>query len=139
MVLQKELGGYSRSIIRLLGGFELGNPPTVFRDGTNVASASKMFSVSHLGTGHYKVQFSTTDKYPIPKLPFILPHIEQAAEPVAPCTVHVVKGSWDQSARSFELQVLTVGTTPAVSDGDAGDRITFEVIGSIDSVGTDPA
>jgi hypothetical protein len=139
MLLTKKLGTYSKDQIELVGSFQLGNPPTVFRDGTNAASAKKMFSVSHTGTGLYTVQFSTTDKYPIPVRPFIKVQLEQAAAPTADAYAFVVKNSWSQVNRNFQIQVQTIGSTPAATDGDAGDRISFWVQGAISSVGTDPA
>lgn len=138
MILEPLKGTYSHGLIVLPGGFQLGASNSVLRDGTNVSTASgKQFTVTKVSAGLYTVQFIAG--FPIPERPFVFPSIHQAAAPTTPCKVHYVKGSWSQSTRSFQVQVMTVGTTPAASDGDAGDRIDFLVIGSILSVGTDPA
>jgi hypothetical protein len=131
-------GSYSPSQLVMVGSFDLvssGNP-TVLRDGTKVASAKKMFTVTRVSAGLYEVAFNAG--FPIPARPFILATIEQAADPTEEAQVHVVKSSYSQSARTFRLQVKN-STTAAASDGDSGDRVNFMLIGAIDSVGTDPA
>lgn len=133
-------GSYAHSQMFQPLGFQLNltAAPTIFRDGTNVSTASgKMVSVTRVSAGLYTVTLD--QKTPWPEVPFVLPHIEQAAAPTAPCQIKYVKGSYNKVTRSFQVQIQTVGTTPAASDGDAGDRVTILLTGSITSVGTDPA
>ena len=132
-------GVYSPGQVMVVGGFQLNgaSAPTVFRDGTKVSSAQKKFSVSRVSAGLYTVTF--TGGYPLPTLPFIHPSLEQAAAPTADAYAFLVKGSWSTSTRSFQVQLQTVGTTPAATDADAGDRVTFLFLGSTSSAGTDPA
>ena len=132
-------GAYSVGQVLVLGGWQLNgaSAPTVLRDGSKVSSAQKKFSVSRNSAGLYTVTF--TSGYPLPALPFIDPKLEQAAAPSAPCKIHYVKNSWSTTTRSFQVQIQTVGTTPAASDADAGDRVTFWMYGSLMSAGTDPA
>lgn len=134
--LEKLKGTYAHSQMFQPVGFQLGTPPTVFRDGTNVSSAKKMVSVTRVSAGLYTVALDA--KTPWPELPFIYPVLEQAAAPATPCKVRYVKGSWSKVTRSFQVQVQTI-TTPAASDGDATDRCTILIMGAIDSPGTDPA
>jgi hypothetical protein len=133
------MGSYAHSLMQQPMGFQLNGAaaPTVFRDGTNVASAKKMVSITRVSAGLYTIQLDA--KTPWPELPFIYPHIEQAAAPVAPCKVVYVKGSYSKATRSFQVQVLLVGATLTASDGDAGDRVTVLLMGSVASPGTDPA
>ena len=140
MVLYEDgLAAYSPGLKFLIGGFRLnGTTPDTLRDGTNAASSKKMFTVTHLGTGHYKVVFNDNVR-PLPIHPVILPTIEQAAPATTKCTVHYVQGTWSASTRSFELEVETVGTTPAASDADVGNRIAFLIVGGYDGPAVDPA
>lgn len=139
MVLKEIWGSYMPNQVLGAGSFQLGNPPTVLRDGTNVASAKKMFTATHVSTGLYEVDWIAG--FPLPRLPFIVPFIEQAAPATTPCNVRVVKGTWDPTTgnRKFRLCVETVGTSPAVSDADAGDRIGFIFIGGWEGPSVDPA
>jgi len=139
MILYPLIGSYSPGQMVMAGGFQLNgsSAPTVLRDGTKVSSAQKMFTVSRVSAGLYTVTFIAG--FPLPGLPFIDAKLSQAAAPTTPCKIHEVKGSWNASTRSFQVQIQTVGTTPAASDADAGDRVTFVVLGAVDSVGVDPA
>lgn len=137
MILYPVIGAMAPAQFLMEGSFQLGNPPTVLRDGTKVSSSQKMFTVTRVSAGLYTVAFITG--FPVPARPFIYLTLEQAAAPVAPVKAHVVKASWSQSTRSFQIQVQTVGTTPAASDGDAGDRVSFLVIGGRNSSAEDPA
>ena len=121
----------------LVGGFQLNgaSAPTVLRDGSKVASASKKFTVVRNSAGNFTVTF--TSGYPLPALPFIHVMLEQAAAPTADAYAFVVKSTWSQSTRSFQIQVQTLAG--AASDGDAGDRLTFLIVGSLISAGVDPA
>lgn len=131
-------GSYSPSQLIMSGSFQLNGDqaPSVLRDGTKVSSAQKMFTVSRASEGLYTVTFN--DGYPIPERPFLHPSIEQATDAVTVCIVEVVKNSWSKSTRSFQLLVRDLSDGTA-SDGNAGDRVTFLIIGAIDSVGVDPA
>lgn len=132
-------GSYSPAQSVMMGAFKTvtsGNP-TVLRDGTKVSATQKMFSVTRVSAGLYTVTF--TSGYPLPALPFIYATLHQAAAPTADAVLHVVRDSWNTSTRSFQLQIQTNGTTPAASDGDAGDVVSFLIVGALESVGQDPA
>lgn len=120
-------------------GFQLNGAgaPTVLRDGTNVASAKKIFTVVRTSIGLYTVSLDNKSVWPV--FPFIYAQLEQAAAPTAPCTAKYVVNSYNAVARTFQIQVQTIGTTPAASDADAGNRITCLIKGGTDSVGQDPA
>lgn len=135
--LDRDMGTYAHQWMVQPLGFQLGASNSVLRDGTNVASTGKMFTVTKVSTGLYTINLSTSTVWPT--LPFILPVVEQAAAPTAPVTVHYVKGSYSKTARTFQVQVMTVGTTPAASDGDATDRVTILLSGGIGGPGIDPA
>jgi len=133
MVLQQECGGYARGEpIRLYGSFttRATSAPDQVRDGN-----SKIVSVVRTSTGLYTV---TLDKgFPIPeKLVHAEAQLHTTATPTVFASAKYVTGSWSQSARTF--QIVTT-TSSAVADPDTGDRISFELVGSISSVGTDPA
>lgn len=138
-VLEPLWGSYSVGQLIQRGSFALGTPPTVFRDGTSASQTHKLFSVTRVSTGLYTVAF--VNGLIMPKLPDIWVDIEQNQPPTTPCTAAQVLGSWTYSAGvySFQVNVQTVGTTPAQSDGHAGDRVKFLVIGSITPPGIDPA
>lgn len=139
--LNRELGSYAQQQMLQPLGFQLNGAgaPTVLRDGTNISTASgKLFTVSRVSAGLYTVTLSPlTRAWPV--LPFVVPHIEQAAAPTAVCQVKYVKGSYSASAKTFQVQIQTVGTTPAASDGDAGDRVTILMMGGLGTSGIDPA
>lgn len=132
-------GAYSPRQVLIPGSFKTvtSSNPTVLRDGTYVAAAKKKFSVTRVSAGLYTVTF--TGGYPLPKLPFIVATLHQAAAPTADAVLHVVRDSWSQATRSFQVQIQTNGTTPAATDGDAGDLVSFLVMGSLSSAGVDPA
>jgi hypothetical protein len=132
-------GSYSPSQLVMVGAFKTvtsGNP-TVLRDGTKVSASQKMFSVTRNSAGLYTVTFASG--FPLPRLPFIYATLHQAAAPTNDAVLHVVRDSWNTSTRSFQVQIQTNGTTPAATDGDAGDVVSFMLVGAIDSVGVDPA
>lgn len=137
MKLKPTRGSYSHGQVIQPGSFDLvssGNP-LVVRDGTY--ATSKLFTVTRTGAGRYTVTWA--GRNPIPKLPFVYATIEQDAAPTTPCQARYVVGSWNQSARTFQIAVDTVGTAPAASDGHAGDRVSFLVMGAWDKPGIDPA
>lgn len=137
--LNRVLGTYAQQQMYQPLGFQLGASNSVLRDGTNVTTASgKMFTVTRVSAGLYTIGLLAA-RGAWPTLPFILPVVEQAAAPTVPISVHYVKGSYSASARTFQVQVMTIGTTPAASDGDATDRVTIFFLGGIGSTGVDPA
>ncbi len=132
-------GVYSTGQVMLLGAFKTvtsGNP-TVLRDGSKVSASQKKFSVTRESAGLYTVKF--TSNWQLPVLPFIYATLHQAAAPTADAVLHVVRDSWSTATRSFQVQIQTNGTTPAASDGDVGDLVSFLIVGSRNSAGTDPA
>lgn len=139
MILYPLIGCYSPDQMVMVGSFQLGASNSVLRDGTKAANANKQFTVTKMSTGLYEVDFIAG--FPLPQKPFIFAQIEQAAPATTPCNVRVVKGTWDPTKgnRKFRVCVETVGTTPAVSDGDATDRVSFFVIGGYDGPAVDPA
>lgn len=144
-VLEPLWGSYSMGNLVQRGSFALGTPPTVFRDGTSASQSHKLFSVTRVSTGLYTVAFAAG--LIMPKLPEVLVDIAQNAPPTTPCTAAEVVGSWTYTpgtaltggVYSFQVNVQTVGTTPAQSDGHPGDRVKFFIVGSITPPGIDPA
>lgn len=131
-------GSYSPAQLTMNGSFQLNgaSAPTVLRDGTKVSSSQKMFTVTRTSQGLYTVTFISG--FPLPGLPFLFATIEQGATPTAAAYAYIVKGSWNTATRSFQIQLKTVAAA-ANTDADAGDRVTFEIKGAIESVGVDPA
>lgn len=144
-VLEPIWGSYSLGQIMQRGSFALGTPPTVFRDGTSASQARKLFSVVRVSVGLYTVSFAPG--LVMPKLPDIWVDVEQNEPPTTPATAQLVVGSWTYTpgttlvggVYSFQVGLQTIGTTPAQTDGHAGDRVKFLVIGSITPPGIDPA
>jgi hypothetical protein len=142
MKLAPEHGGYSRSIVRLMGSFkpEGTSAPDVIRDG----KSSLIKSVAYNSAGNFTVTLA--DHIPLPsKLITARAYVESAAAPTNVCVAHVVVSSYSQSARTFQIQVIKVGqiggsaAAPVVSNPDSGDRVGFELTGSYTSAGTDAA
>ena len=142
-VLQEELGTYDgRCIIRLFGSFGVdgSGDPEVIRDGKR-----NSFSVVHDGAGLYTVTFSGT--HPVPELLITEDAwLSKAAVVAKAQTCNVVADSWSQADREFQIVVVTVGDVagsayadPALSDPADGERINFELVGSISPAGTDAA
>lgn len=132
-------GVYSPGQVMVLGAFKTvsSSNPTVVRDGSKVSLSQKKFTVTRVSAGLYTVTF--TAGYPLPTVPFIYVTLAQAAAPTNDAVVAVVRDTWSNSTRSFQIQIQTNGTTPAATDGDVGDLVTFLLIGSTSSAGTDPA
>lgn len=140
MILEPERGTYSPGMMSMQGSFQLNttNPPTVFRDGTNVASASKMFTVTRVSAGLYQVTFIAG--FPLPALPFIAVKVAQGATPTNHAYATEVVGSWDPTTGNRKFRILIRKPTDgSATDGDAGDRVTFFVRGSFIGPGIDPA
>lgn len=134
MILEKELGTYSRSVVHLRGSFQsTGAAPTVIRDGK-----TNMFTVARTSAGLFTVTIAAG--FPIPKLLTTeSAHLSSSATPTVIAQANIVVGSYSQSARTFQIVVYHTSGTPGVGDPDSGDRINFELVGSINSAGTDPA
>jgi len=67
--------------------------------------------------------------------------IQQAANPTVWSKAHVVRDSYDATARTFQIKVLKAtaagDTTDAASDADDNDTISFWLRGAIDPIGVD--
>lgn len=139
MVLTQEKGGYARGqVVRLHGSFRIDgtNDPDVVRDGNSACVAS----VDRDSAGLFTVTFD--DGFPIPEtLVSGGAKLWRAAVPTQIVTeCNLVVGSYSQSTRSFQIACVdgADGTNAAV-DPDDNDMISFELVGSVSSVGTDPA
>lgn len=143
-VLNSELGSYdSRGVVRFLGSFKVttGSPQTatLIRDGK-----TSQFTVVRTSAGLWTVTIASG--FPIPeRMIYENAHISTAATLTAKAVVvHVVAGSYSQSARTFQIVCHVVGdvansayTDPVVGDANDDERIHFELVGSILSAGTD--
>lgn len=139
MLLEREIGGWTRSNVRYTGSFRINgtSDPDDHRDGnSNCISA-----VDRESAGLFTVTLHEALSGQLPEKPFIKCDLHQAAAPTVWATAHVVVDSWDFAARTFQVQVLTAtaadDTAPAASDADDNDVIVFEISGSITSAGTD--
>lgn len=144
MILNRERGGYYLGqIVRLGGSFVINgtSDPVVIRDGNSNA----ILSVTRASAGLFTVKFLGADnatadqRFPIPSLPITWNiQLSQAAVPAQACEARLVKNSWSQSNRQFQIQCVDF-EVPSAVDPDNGDVIAFEFVGCIDSSGTDPA
>lgn len=130
--------------VRLLGSFQTNGAGavTIIRDGHSFAVAS----VARISAGLFEVTFDAG--YPIPER-CVFEHCW--GTPLAAQTTigkwDVVAASYNSSTRKVRFQFVKIGalaapTTLALSitaDADAGERVNFELIGSISSSGTDLA
>lgn len=138
MKLEKELGSYSRWIVKEYLSFRTNatSAPDRIRDG----KSGLVLSVTRVSAGLFTVALRT-DR------PSIVRHITIHADlheinkpPTLAAHVTYVAGSWNQSAGTFQVQVTDFNnTTPAAVDPDTGSRIAVTLTGSISSVGTDAA
>jgi hypothetical protein len=145
MILNREEGGYARGdVIRLYGGFKYtasGNVVDTIRDGNSKCVAS----VTRVSAGLYEVTFDTG--FPIPeRLVTARAWVRQSTTVGKVLFAHVPESTYSQSTRKFRIQTIVVGdvalsayTDPAAGDPDDQARVEFELIGSISSIGTDPA
>lgn len=139
MILNKEKGGYCQgAVVRLVGSFQINgtSTPDHIRDGKSNCVAS----VARVSAGLFTVTFDTG--FPIPeKLVFSSANLQQQANPTVWSRAHIIGDSYSQSARTFQIQVLkanaTADTADAASDADDNDWVCFELVGSINSSGTD--
>ena len=134
MKLEKELGSYSRWIVKEYLSFRTNgtDAPDRIRDG----KSSLVLSVTRVSAGLFTVAVRTNR-------PTITRHIVTVCDvgeinvpPTQACVAKYVEGSWSQSAGTFQVQVLN-GVTAV--DPDSGCRINVTLTGAISSVGTDPA
>lgn len=138
MILNRENGGYFMGrVIRLFGSFVTNgvSSPTVIRDG----NSNYIKSITRVSAGLFTVTLEGDVSFPLPER-FISSRadIEQLAAATSTVNARIVRGSYSQATRSF--QVLTrLDTTAVATDPDTGDIVSFELIGAIDSAGTDPA
>jgi hypothetical protein len=135
--LEKELGGYSRWVIREILSFQCNttNPPTIIRDG----NSRLVLSVTRVSAGLFTVAMRT-DRPSVKLYVVTDPALSQInTPPTQNCSVAFVEGSWNKSAGTFQLQVFSSAASAAAVDPDAGCRISVEMIGSINTVGTDAA
>lgn len=137
MVLTQEKGGYARGqVVRLHGSFRIDgtNDPDEIRDG----NSSCVASVVRESAGLFTVTFDAG--FPLPeKLVSGGCKLWRAAVPtqeISEC--NLVVDSYSQSTRSFQVACVdgADGSNGAV-DPDDNDMISFELVGSISSVGTD--
>jgi len=139
MVLTQEKGGYARGqVVRLHGSFRIDGTsnPDVIRDGNSAYVAS----VTRVSAGLFTVKFDKD--FPIPEiLTSWKISMARAAVPTQEITeCNLVVDSYSMSARTFQVACVdgSDGSNGAV-DPDDNDMIGFELVGSISSVGTDPA
>lgn len=139
MILQEEKGGYARGLpVRLYGSFRINgtSTPDAVRDGQSKCVAS----VARVSAGLFTVTFDAG--FPIPeRLVSWRVSMARAAVPTQEVTeCNMVVDSYSQSTRSFQIATVdgADGSNAAV-DPDDNDQIAWEIVGSISSVGTDPA
>jgi len=139
MVVTEEKGGYARGqVVRLPGSFRIDgtNDPDVIRDGNSACVAT----VERDSAGLFTVTFD--DDFPIPeRLTSWDVSIARAAVPtqeISEC--NLVVDSYSQVTRSFQIACVDHGDgSNGAVDPDDNDMIAFELVGSISSIGTDPA
>lgn len=139
MQLKQERGSYcGGDIIRLYGAFRIDgtSDPDAFRDG----NSALVYDVVRVSAGLFTVYLSgsaVNDYFPVPEM---LIHADvqvwQVAAPSQPCRASYVLDSWSQVTRTFQVKCLDYDTPSAV-DPDDNDMISFELVGSISSNGTD--
>ncbi len=145
MILNKEKGGYiNGQVVRLCGSFRVDGTsnPDVIRDGNSGAIESVVLT----STGLFTVTLEGT--WPIPqRLVSWNVDCARGVAPTQPGEAHLVVDSYDQVTRSFAIQ-FTGPTDSAGADSNAAplalnpddnDMICFELVGCIDSTGTDAA
>ncbi len=139
MVLTQEKGGYARGqVVRLHGSFRIDgtSDPDVIRDGNSACVSA----VDRESAGLFTVTFD--DDFPIPEtLASWKVSMARGAVPTQEITeCFLVVDTYSQSTRTFQIACVdgADGSNAAV-DPDDNDMISFELVGSISSVGTDPA
>lgn len=137
MKLEKELGSYSRWIVKEYLSFRTNDvsAPDRIRDG----KTGLVLSVTRVSAGLYTVALRT-DRPSITR--HVAVHVdlhEINSPPTIAAQVKYVDGSWNQSAGTFQVQVTSFASPPVQIDPDTGSRIAVTLTGSISSVGTDAA
>lgn len=139
MLLEREIGGWTRQNVRFTGSFRINGTSTP--DDLCDGNSNCIASVARVSAGLFTVTLHEAMSGQVPQKPFIRAELQQAAAPTVWARAHVVVDSWSQSARTFQVQVLTAtaadDTAPAASDADDNDVVQFEMSGSISSAGTD--
>jgi len=110
--------------------------PDNIRDG----NSDMVASVGRGSAGLFTVTLASGFTLP-EKLNYQSAEIAQAANPTVWSKAHIVKDSYSQVNRTFQIQVLKAtasgDTADAASDADDNDQVSFWLRGSIDSIGTD--
>lgn len=144
MIIYKDLGSYSRYVVRETLSFRLnGSTPDKIRDG----NSRLVKSVTRVSAGLYSIVLDAQRPVPL-SASNVAKHIcvnvslAQAASPTNRATAWYVKDSYTLSgsggSRIATLQVQVQAYNAATnSDGDVGDRISVELIASINSTGYD--
>src|SRR5579871_2861104 len=105
MMLERELGGYGKSIVRLYGSFQTNGTgaPSVIRDGlTHIVGVVRNSAGLYTVTLAQTVAQVTPDYFPIPKIPIAIDvTLESSATPTIIAQAYYVGGSWNPSARTF--------------------------------------
>jgi hypothetical protein len=136
VILNREKGGYCLGqVIRLSGSFVVDgtDDPSVIRDG----NSNCIESVEYVSAGLFTVTFA--DDFPIPEM--LITWRVDVMQTVAPSVfakAHLVLDSYSQADRSFQIQCFDFAT-PSATNPDDGDMVCFELMGCIDSSGTDAA
>lgn len=137
MQTQRERGSYARGeVVRIMGSFKTNgsSAPDTIRDG----HCFVVKSVARTSAGLYTVTLDPDTV--VPELPIKMhAHLESSATPTIIAQANIVSGSYDKTAKTFQIVVYNTSGTPGVGDPDAGARINFEIAGSLNSAGTDLA
>ncbi len=147
MQLCMDRGSYVKGgIIHLFGSFEVAaGAVTLKRDG-----GTNLFSVVRTSAGLFTVTFTPANTGgPVVPSRLIMEgaYVSAAATLTGKAvTAHIVKDSYSQATRSFQIVTRIVGnvadaayTDPTVGDPNDNERINFHLLGSLTSVGTDAA
>lgn len=139
MVLNREKGGYYLGAVMRFGGsfrIDSTNNPDVVRDGNSnciesvVRESAGLFTVTFLGG---------QQAFPLPsKLTSWKVDLAQGVAPSQACKAHYVVDSYSAVTRTFQIQCWDF-ETPSAVDPDDNDMIAFELVGCLDTAGTDAA
>jgi hypothetical protein len=144
MIIYKDLGSYSRYVVREVCSFRLnGTTPDKIRDG----NSRLVKSVTRVSAGLYSVVLDAQRPVPL-SASSVAKHIcvnvslAQSATPTNRCNAWYVKDSYTLSgagsSRVATLQVqVQLYNAATASDADVGDRVSIELIASINSTGYD--
>jgi hypothetical protein len=141
MILNREKGGYYLGqAIRIGGSFRVDstNNPDAVRDGNSNCIASVVLT----STGLFTVTFE--GDWPLPEK-LITWHVDmqRVAEPTQAGHAYLLLDSYDPAARTFQIAFSGPeasdpdDTHLVTADPDDNDWICFELVGCIDSSGTD--